>query len=283
MDQESYETINNLKLLNIEVITNLQLEKQIPDLINAKSNRTKVEYYYTCSPAICSYVFSVFPNVDMLTYLDADLYFFSSPNLIFSEIGDASIAVIEHNFNWITKSNIKYGRFNVGWISFRRDSQGLRCLEEWQSNCLDWCYQKLFQNKYADQKYLDYWPEKYDNLKIIKQKGANLAIWNIGNYNIKKSGDKIFVNNDQLVFYHFANLKQLAPNTYTTGLSRVMVFTTKIIKYDIYYPYLYSLKKFQIKPFVSKMDIHLSPISNTIKHLTRLIRQLIFSDIIHIN
>jgi len=190
MDFESYEKIVSFNLSNVEIVTFNELEQEIPDLLIAKGNRSKIEYYYTCSPAICYYVFQIFPYVNLITYLDSDLYFFSSPESVFNEIGSASIAIIEHKFHWLTKSNIKYGRFNVGWITFRRDNEGIRCLEEWKLNCLSWCYQKLFENKYADQKYLDVWPEKYNNLVIIKQKGANLAIWNIGNYKIIKKNEQ---------------------------------------------------------------------------------------------
>ena len=49
--------------------------------------------------------------------------------------------------------------------SFRNDDVGRKCVSEWANQCMDWCYQKLYKGKYADQKYLDYWPNKYDNLK----------------------------------------------------------------------------------------------------------------------
>jgi len=283
MDFESYEKIVSFNLSNVEIVTFNELEQEIPDLLIAKGNRSKIEYYYTCSPAICYYVFQIFPYVNLITYLDSDLYFFSSPESVFNEIGSASIAIIEHKFHWLTKSNIKYGRFNVGWITFRRDNEGIRCLEEWKLNCLSWCYQKLFENKYADQKYLDVWPEKYNNLVIIKQKGANLAIWNIGNYKIIKNNDKLYIDNDELIFYHFASLKQLNLNTYSSCLSRVLVTSTSIIKQDIYYPYLYSLKYFEIYPFTSKSDTHLNSFKFFFKMISRFIRQLFFPDILHIN
>ena len=54
----------------------------------------------------------------------------------------------------------------------------------------------------------------------MQNKGANLAIWNIGNYDLKIINSDIFVDGEKLIFYHFASLKQLSDNMFTSDLSR---------------------------------------------------------------
>lgn len=39
------------------------------------------------------------PEIAFITYLDADLMFYSHVQPLFDEIGDASIAIIEHRFS----------------------------------------------------------------------------------------------------------------------------------------------------------------------------------------
>ena len=39
------------------------------------------------------------PEIDVLTYLDADLYFYSSPEPIFSEFQGASVLIHEHRYS----------------------------------------------------------------------------------------------------------------------------------------------------------------------------------------
>ena len=39
-----------------------------------------------------------FKDINLITYLDADLLFYSSFEPIFNEIGNSSIAIIEHRF-----------------------------------------------------------------------------------------------------------------------------------------------------------------------------------------
>ena len=59
-------------------------------------------------------------------------------------------------------------------------------------NCIKWCYQQLEDGKYADQKYLDAWPNEYHGVKILHNKGAT-AIWNIGNYKLKISEQNVLL------------------------------------------------------------------------------------------
>ena len=287
MDDECYYELKKINPSNVVVIKRTDIEEAYPRLKEKKSSRSKIEYFFTFSPAICKYILENFKEINRLTYLDSDLYFFASPETIFKEIGDSSIAIIEHNFSAITKSNIKYGRFNVGWISFLRDQDGLKCINDWFENCLDWCYQLVESNRYADQKYLDYWPEKFKSLKIIKNKGANLAPWNISKYRIKKNTDGIFVDDDKLIFYHFANLVQVNNNKFKTNLSRVLVPTSGIVKQDIYIPYIRNLLKHLKKnnhTIIPKKKInHKSFFINILVDISHKVRDMLYNDMIELN
>ena len=66
-------------LNNVQIIHFKDLEEKYPSLKTAKSNRNRIEYFFTCSPAVCNYVIDQFDYIDSITYLDADLYFFSNP------------------------------------------------------------------------------------------------------------------------------------------------------------------------------------------------------------
>ena len=290
MDNESYDFLSKNNREKIKLISSNELEIYYPELIKAKSNRSIVEYYFTCTPSICSFIFEKY-DIGLLTYLDADLYFFSSPKLIYQELKNHSVGIIEHRFSfWGKVLYEKYGKFNVGWISFKNNHIGRKCLEDWRQDCLDWCYDKLENGKFADQKYLDNWPLKYPQVRIIQNLGANLAPWNIGNYKIikEKKNNLIKVNNESLIFYHFASFKQIQINQYKTSVSLYFTYLTNPIKTLIYLPYLSALIKFNkqigiafnIKNRVDKKD------NNFLKNLKTIInnfREFIFNDIIKIN
>lgn len=224
-----------------------QLMNEFPVLTELKKQRSIVEFYFSCSPFICSYVLRKEASCMQLTYLDADLYFFSSPERIFDEIGTSSVAIIEHKFHGWGKRYMKYGRFNVGWVTFKRDVEGEKCLKSWLNDCTEWCFDYYDEagQRFGDQKYLDKWEHEFSGVKIIKQKGANVAPWNAGQYKISKDAqNQIFIDQDVLVFYHFASFKKIAPDTYTTSMSRYMVRPCQVLKTDIYTRYLNEVSKY---------------------------------------
>ncbi len=284
MDKESFNYLKNNPLKNIQLIYFRDIEKKYPSLKVAKSNRNLVEYFFTCSPAICNYVMDQFNFIDSITYLDADLYFFSDPIKVFNEIKDKSIAIIEHRFHWTTKRQLKYGRFNVGWVTFKNDIEGKKCLKQWMENCLDWCYQKVEKDRFGDQKYLNRWPSLYKNLHIIQNKGANLAIWNIPNYNLSLVENQVFIDNQPLIFYHFANIDQISKSTFNTNLSRVFINLKGILLDKVYIPYLKELKSNMIfnDQIIPKKDNHISGLKYFFTILSRKIRYIFFNDIIEL-
>lgn len=287
MDSKSFNYLNELAIDNISLIKYDEMEDCFPKLKDARKNRSKVEYFFTCSPAVCKMIIEKNSKIESITYLDADLFFFSNPKPIFDEIKDKSIAIIEHRFSLITRPNLKYGKFNVGWITFLNDAQGIKCLNEWFEDCINWCYQKVDGSRYADQKYLNTWPDKYENLIIIKNKGANLAPWNISNYSLTKKDDGIYVDSDKLIFYHFANLNRIGKNEFKTNLSRVFVSTIGIIKDHIYLPYLNEIQKNSLEAGIQsvpkqKFD-HKSFFINILAKMSRKIRDFLFNDVIEIN
>ena len=285
MDNSSYHYLIKNTPKNAIILNYKNLEKKYSDLLIAKSNRNKVEYFFTCSPAVCNYILKEFNTIDQITYLDADLYFFSSPKEIFDEIGNKSIAIIEHRFHWLTKRQIKYGIFNVGWVTFKNDYEGKRCLNDWMANCIEWCYQKVEKDRFGDQKYLNKWPSNYSNLHIIEHKGANVAIWNIKNYKLSLKNRKVFIDSTPLVFYHFANINQLSQHAFNTNLSRVFVNLKGVLLKNIYLHYLQNLElNFTLNnSFLSKKDKHISGISFFIFNLSRKIRTLFFNEIVLTN
>ncbi len=285
MDDRSYKHLNDNPLNNVQILHIKELEKKSPSLKIAKLNRNRIEYFFTCSPAVCNYVINQFDFIDSITYLDADLYFFSDPKKVFDEIENKSIAIIEHRFHWTTKRQIIYGKFNVGWVTFKNDREGKKCLKQWMENCLDWCYQKVEKDRFGDQKYLDKWPSLYKNLHIIKNKGANVAIWNIPNYVLSINRGKIYIDNHQLIFYHFANIDQINSSTFNTNLSRVFKNLKGILLEKIYMPYLKELKYNMIfsDQIISKKDNHIVGLKYSLINLSRKIRSIFFNELIEID
>lgn len=173
-------------------------------LLAVKRERNIAEYCWTLSSSFTAWLMDSCPEIELLTYLDADLMFFSSPEPVFSELANASIGIIEHRFIPRLQHLESKGRFCVEWVSFRRDAQGIACLNRWRDQCLEWCYDRLEDGRMGDQKYLDDWPLDYSQCHVIQHLGAGVAPWNYANYAIDLgSGGEIKVGGEELVFFHF--------------------------------------------------------------------------------
>jgi hypothetical protein len=188
-----------------------------------------------------------YPEVDIITYLDADLFFFSDPTPIYQEFGEKSILIVGHRFPPHLKKLEKHGIYNVGLLSFRKDNEGLRCLNWWRYKCLEWCYDRVEGNRFADQKYLDDWPTRFSQVAVLQHKGANLAPWNMANYCIWLKNKQVMVDEFPLIFFHFHNLRTLSHWIVDPGLSSYDVPMSKVVKSNIFLPYIRKLKSIRVQ------------------------------------
>ena len=213
MDQKSRDILEALKLPHIACIPLSEVEDT--ELLAVKKDRGIAEYCWTLSPCLPWHLFEKYPHIDFLTYLDADLLFYSSVEPLFEEIGDASIAIIEHRFSPRLKDREVNGRFCVEWVSFRRDKDGLGCLSRWRAQCIEWCFYRLEEGRMGDQKYLDEWPTLYPSCHILMHPGAGIAPWNYEQFSFGEDEmGRLTVEQSPLIFYHFHQFQLLDNGTF---------------------------------------------------------------------
>ena len=243
-DDNCHEILIGLNLKSATIVSFGAFEDK--QLLLVKPKRNRAEYCWTCTSSTILYCLNNF-GIDHCTYLDADIYFFSSPKDIFKEIDKASIALTEHHYTKKYDQSSTNGKYCVQFVFFRNDIEGLKALNWWREACITWCYARLENGKFGDQKYLDDWTERFDNVHIIKNKGAGIAPWNVQQFKYIGTKDSYFQflekkNNKslKLIFYHYHNLK------YTLRDNKVEVAPSKFyisneIQKFIYTPYIKNL------------------------------------------
>ena len=234
MDEETKQTLKKINMQSVHLVDLAVIEGFIPKLREVKKIRTAAEYCWTLSSSFPLYLFDHIQYIELLTYLDADLYFYEDTQAIFDEMNAASVSIIEHRFS---DEFIKYevnGKFCVEWVSFRRNAEGLACLNKWHQQCVEWCYARQEGGKFGDQKYLDEWPDLYPTCHIIQNLGAGVAPWNYKKYAIDyiDGENKIKIDGFPLIFYHFHQFKIFKNNKYIR-MPRVYE-SQKNILYEIY-------------------------------------------------
>jgi len=200
LDEETGTALNESRLAHVTVVSMADFETA--ELHTARSNRTWREYIWTCTGSWLLYVLGQY-GLDHLCYIDADCYFFSSPEPMFEEIGSAPVAITPHRYSPACRRYEPLaGTFNVGLV-YVKVPDGLPCIQEWAEECIQWCYLRRDGERYADQGYLDKWPSKW-HAHVIQHKGANLAPWNQADqyiYSVREG--QIYVDNEPLIWYHF--------------------------------------------------------------------------------
>jgi hypothetical protein len=221
------------KLKGVTVISLADFEDK--ELLEVKKTRSPVEYYWTCTPSWILYVMNRNRDANLVTYLDADLYFFSNPDIATAEIGEKSLLIVEHRFPKGKEGMAINGKFNVAFNVFKNNQIGKRCLEIWRAQCLEWCYSKPEGGKLGDQTYLDEWPELYsEDLVVSKNVGVDAAPWNISQYKVTNRDGKVFINDNELICYHFHQFQILSPVKFGRTYGFII---SKNIGDSIYKPY----------------------------------------------
>ena len=243
-DNKSFEKTRDLKQDNIFPINISIMEKEFPILNSLKKERSLVEYYYTCGPLFIYYLMKLYPKIDIITYLDADLYFFSDPRILFDQFEGHSIGAVPHQLPENRNNRRWSGIYNVGYLNFRNDKEGIECLELWKNQCLDWCFERLEDGKYADQLYLDQWPKLFSSFFEYAHRGANVAAWNINDYDLSVENEMVYLNNDSLIFFHFHGIKKISNRIYKTNFGTYLHAPNKIFKKYILQEYLNKLENY---------------------------------------
>lgn len=210
LDSPAERALHALALPRVRTVPLWKLEQADVELAAVKSTRTRAEYYFTLSPCWPRWLLRNHPDMEALVYLDADLCFFSDPGPVWSALAGGSILLGSHRFPDYLAHYERHGRYNVGVLGWRRNETGLACLDWWRERCLEWCHDRLEDGKYADQKYLEEWPLRFQEVVECTHPGVNLAPWNWARYCCEVTDGIVRVDGQPLVVFHFARLRALA-------------------------------------------------------------------------
>ncbi len=204
--------LENVVLLSVEdIMTSTLREKQ--------EERSRAEFCWTCTPLIIEHVLLKYGE-KACTYIDADIYFFSSPLCVVQEVIDSgcSVGLVGHRF----ERNSEYGscvflvgKYCIQFNTFLNDETGIQVLKDWKRDCLEWCYLRYEDGRCGDQKYPDKWRLRYSHVHESQNLGAGVAPWNLHLYSYQREkGEKIWLEHQgspfRLIFYHFEGLRYLS-------------------------------------------------------------------------
>lgn len=196
MDDDTRSILERLRLPRLMTIGIDELERYDADLLAVKPTRSPVEYYWTAKPSICLYAFEHEPDLDMVTYVEADSMFFKDPAPLFDELGDS--------FVLLTPSRYPEGDsplYVTPLLTFSRDPRTETALRWWRERCLEWCYDRLE----GDLIYLNDWPQRFPGVQVLDHPGC-LGEWNVKFVNVSADNRSVLVDGRPLILFHYGAL-----------------------------------------------------------------------------
>lgn len=154
-------------------------------------------------------------GVEKLMYIDPDIKVFSSLSSLETLLDKHSILLTPHlldaetNFNAIQDNEIsalKHGVYNLGFFAARTTGQGLEFIRWWAERLRLFCRDDIPNGLFTDQRWCDLAPAFFSELGIVRDRGCNVATWNIAHRQLSKDDAGIFyVAGVPLRFYHFTS------------------------------------------------------------------------------
>ena len=182
VNDRAYEVLSNLQLSNVRLLKLSKLET--PELKAVKVGRSKGEYCWTLTPFAPRFVFEAAPEVQRVTYIDADMWFMGSPKKIFREFDESkkNVLITECAYSPEHDQTATAGKFAVQFMIFDRNN-GEVVRKWWEERCLEWCYARHENGMFGDQKYLDDWEALFSEyVHVFSNKKLIVAPWNATKY-----------------------------------------------------------------------------------------------------
>ncbi len=286
-DEITFDLLYKMNLNNVKLITLQELEKEDTDLLLIKNTRTHIEYLWTTKASLSLFLFKKYPQLETLSYLDADLYFFNNPQVFFDELNNDSILIIKSDLSIEYERLLSQAPYNTQFIIFKNNPESIKVLEWWRKKLIERCYGRpsslLFWRNYrnkkmqgADQIYLSDWTTRFKGIHVLQNKKFCLGPWNVTKYHIFLKDNMIYAEDTKLIFYHFHSFEINNANRFTLADGAYRI--NKSVKELIYRPYIAEIKS--ILEGIKKLDpnFHYGIIKKTLKKRMRFFAKRIFYD-----
>lgn len=173
-----------------------------------------IELNTSIKPSVCKKLFEL--GYDIVTYLDPDIMVFKPLALVDNLHNEFDILLTPHICSPINMDDthpqephfLRYGVYNLGFLSLKQGDETTSYLDWWESRMSERCFNIPEQGLFVDQLINNFTPVFFDRVSVIKDKGYNMAHWNLHERYITEGEDGFYVNNSsELVFYHFSRYK----------------------------------------------------------------------------
>ncbi|NND62538.1 MAG: glycosyl transferase [Flavobacteriaceae bacterium] len=209
-DQVDYSIFEPAEILPIADISSIDLE----DLI---ARYYIIELNTAVKPSVFKFLKSTYPQIDVLYYLDPDLYFYSSLSETNDILKNKTAVLTPHVLSPIPRDGhqpeentfLRFGVYNLGFLGLRMNSDiTTKLLDWWEERVIHFGYDRPNEGYFVDQLWMAHAPLFFENVVVLHTYSYNMAPWNLHERHVTSvDGENVSLNDgSQLVFYHFSKL-----------------------------------------------------------------------------
>ncbi|WP_138855852.1 group 1 glycosyl transferase [Inhella inkyongensis] len=162
-----------------------------------------------------------------LIYVDPDICFYAPPLALEEAWREYEVLLTPHALAPILDGErpsdidfLRNGVFNLGFVALRKGPTAQAMLSWWENRCLGLGFNDVGFGTFVDQKWMDLAPAYFEGVGILRDKGCNVAYWNLHEREVTRLGEEYRVARQPLVFFHFSGLNPATPNVLSKHQTR---------------------------------------------------------------
>ena len=168
-------------------------------------------------------------------YIDPDICLYKPLNEVNALLNDgASLVLTPHLLAPMTDSKSPNelairvaGTYNLGFCALSKQAAAYEFLTWWQGKLKHDCVVDIARSIFVDQSWIDLAPGMFDNVKVLRHPGYNVAYWNIAQRSVKQDGDYFLVDQRDLVFFHYSGIEPQNPQNLSIHQNRFTLETVE--------------------------------------------------------
>jgi len=192
-------------------------ELDIPNLEGFLFKYTVLEASTAVKPYLLARLFDKY-SIAKLLYLDPDIFIYRRLDSLRTELDRANLLLTPHLLSPLPDDGriltehgiLQAGSYNLGFLGIRNSLVSRALLRWWSKKLYHHCLVSFKDNLFVDQRWMDMAPSLFDEVRILRDPGYNVAYWNLHERSVSV-GDEVKVNGGPLYFFHFSGFDPNKP------------------------------------------------------------------------
>lgn len=200
---DDFALLDNVRTIGIDDI-------RLPDLGIMAVKYDILEFCTAVKPFALSYLLKQVVS-GALIYLDPDIQVLSPMSELIEALGSSSIVLTPHLLGAVDDPALpgeieilKSGVYNLGFLALRPGEASSALLAWWSERLFDRCLNDTASGYFVDQRWMDLAPTLFDEVRILREPGYNVAYWNLHERMMGRAGAGYAVHGRPVRFFHFS-------------------------------------------------------------------------------